>query len=64
MTNMDNGRCFGRVKARQLTEEELSLVSGGGFYDHQHGPYHMDGPMTVDAADNDYCIGGVGTYQP
>ena len=59
MTKMDNGRCFGRVKARELTEEEISIVSGGG--DHQHGPYHMDGPLVVDEADNDYCIGGIAT---
>lgn len=62
MTKMDNGRCFGRIKAHQLTEEELSLVSGGGA-DHQHGPYYVDGPLVVDEADNDYCIGGVGTIR-
>lgn len=63
MTNLENGRCFGRAKARELTEEELSIVSGGDYEDHQHGPYHMDGPMVVDAADNDYCIGGVATWR-
>jgi hypothetical protein len=28
MTHLDN-RCFGRVKARELTAEELALVGGG-----------------------------------
>jgi bacteriocin-like protein len=60
MTQMENGRCFGRVKARELTEKELALVSGGGE-DHQHGRFHLDGPITVGEADNDYCIGGAYT---
>jgi hypothetical protein len=59
MTKMENGRCFGRIKARELTEEEIALVSGGA--DHQHGRYHLDGPITVDESENDYCIGGVYT---
>jgi hypothetical protein len=28
MTHLDN-RCFGRLKARELTAEELALVGGG-----------------------------------
>jgi hypothetical protein len=50
---------LGRIKARELTEEEIALVSGGE--DHQHGRYHMDGPITVGPEDNDYCIGGMYT---
>jgi hypothetical protein len=60
MTQMENGRCFGRVKARELTEEEIALVSGGEV-DHMHGPYHMDGPITVGESENDYCVGGTWT---
>jgi hypothetical protein len=59
MTKMENGRCFGRAKARELSEDEIALVSGGE--DHIHGPYHMDGPITVDGSENDYCIGGMYT---
>jgi hypothetical protein len=59
MTQLQDNRCFGRLKARELTEEEIPLVSGGA--DHQHGRYHMDGPITVDESENDYCIGGVYT---
>jgi hypothetical protein len=50
---------LGRIKAREITEKEIALVSGGA--DHQHGPYHMDGPITVGETENDYCIGGLYT---
>ena len=59
MTQIENGRCLGRIKARELTEDEVALVSGGA--DHQHGPYHLDGPIMVGESENDYCIGGVYT---
>lgn len=59
MTKIENGRCFGRIKARELTEEEIALVAGGE--DHQHGRYHVDGPIVVDGDQNDYCIGGMYT---
>lgn len=29
MTQMGDNRCFGRLKARELTGEELALVGGG-----------------------------------
>jgi hypothetical protein len=29
MTHMEDNRCFGRLKARELTEEETTLVGGG-----------------------------------
>lgn len=32
MTHMDDNRCFGRLKARELTEEEMALVGGGDYY--------------------------------
>lgn len=59
MTKIENGRCLGRIKARELTDEEIALVSGGE--DHQHGRYHLDGPITVGPEENDYCIGGMYT---
>lgn len=59
MTKIESGRCLGRIKAREITEEEIALVGGGA--DHQHGPYHMDGPITVGETENDYCIGGLYT---
>ena len=34
MTQLQDNRCFGRLKARELTEEELVLVGGGEDYYH------------------------------
>jgi hypothetical protein len=31
MTHMDSNRCFGRLKARELSAEEIALVAGGDW---------------------------------
>ncbi len=31
MTYVEDNRCFGRLKARELTEEETALVGGADF---------------------------------
>lgn len=44
MTHMEDNRCFGRLKARELTEEETALVGGGeDIYHVQYCPREMNG---------------------
>lgn len=31
MSHMEDNRCFGRLKARELTSEETALVGGGDW---------------------------------
>lgn len=45
MTQVQDNRCFGRLKARELTEEETALVAGShdDIYHHMYCARSMNG---------------------
>ena len=45
MTQLQDNRCFGRLKARELTEDETALVGGGDedIYHVQWCPREVNG---------------------
>jgi hypothetical protein len=43
MTQLQDNRCFGRVKAQELTEEEMALVGGGDVFHSRWCPNEVYG---------------------
>jgi hypothetical protein len=41
MIKTESKRCFGRVKARELTEEETALVGGGDVFHSDLSPHNF-----------------------
>lgn len=41
MTKAEGKRCFGRVKARELTREEMALVGGGDTFHSDLSPHNF-----------------------
>ena len=57
MTQLQDNRCFGRVKAQELTEEEMALVGGGDVIHSQWHPREVYG----EGGQEEGCLGCVYT---
>jgi hypothetical protein len=59
MTQLQDNRCFGRVKAQELTEEELAFVGAGSedIYHTRWCPNEVNG----EGGQTEGCIGCVYT---